>query len=325
MTPKVPDQGHREADRELTALFRRLTLAYRSSSIELREKIEKYLAKFRKEDEEKKALYDSGELSREDYMSWRAKKIAGTKQWKAMLNQLTDDMTHQNEIAASMINDELPDVYAINHNYGTFEAEKGSGLDTTYTMYDRHTVARLVKEQQIVLPDPSVNIPKDKRWNRQRIQSELLRGILQGESMRQIAGRMATVTDMNWKTAMRNARTATTAAENAGRIDSYKRAEKMGIKMKQVWMATLDGRTRDSHVRLDGEKVDVGQKFSNGCRYPGDPKGAPAEIYNCRCTLVAEVEGSDAYDPSDTTARPSKYLKENGLTYDGWKKMHSKE
>ena len=325
MTPKVPDHGHREADRELAALLRRLSIAYRSSGIELREKLEKYLLKFRIEDEEKKALYDAGELSREDYMAWRVKKIAGTTQWKAMLNQLTNDMTHQNEIAASMINDELPDVYAINHNYGTFEAETGSGLDTTYTMYDRHTVARLVKEQQVVLPDPSVNIPKDKRWNRQRIQSELLRGILQGESMRQIAGRMATVTNMNWKTAMRNARTATTAAENAGRIDSYKRAEKMGIKMKQVWMATLDGRTRDSHVRLDGEKVDVGQKFSNSCRYPGDPKGAPSEIYNCRCTLVAEVEGSDAYDPSDTAARPSKYLKENGLTYDSWKKMHSKE
>ena len=93
----------------------------------------------------------------------------------------------------------------------------------------------------------------------------------------------------------------------------------MGIKMVQVWMATLDGRTRDSHRHMDGERREVGKKFSNGCRYPGDPQGAPGEIYNCRCTLVAEVEGADPYDPA---ARPSNYLKEKGLTYRQWKEIH---
>ena len=111
-----------------------------------------------------------------------------------------------------------------------------------------------------------------------------------------------------------------TGAKNAGRIDSYIRAQNMGIRMKQVWMATLDNRTRDSHAMMDGEKVDPGKKFSNGCRYPGDPEGAPGEIYNCRCTLVAEVEGSDAYDPSDLSARANRL---DGMTYEEWKDAHS--
>lgn len=110
-----------------------------------------------------------------------------------------------------------------------------------------------------------------------------------------------------------------TGAKNAGRIDSYLRAQSMGIKMKQVWMATLDDRTHDSHAMMDGEKVDPGKKFSNGCRYPGDPEGAPGEIYNCRCTLVAEVEGSDAYDPSDLSARANRL---KGMTYEEWKELH---
>ena len=38
------------------------------------------------------------------------------------------------------------------------------------------------------------------------------------------------------------------------------------------------------------------EAFSNGCRFPGDPKGAPGEIYNCRCTLTAVVEGADTSD-----------------------------
>ena len=319
MTPKTPDYGHKEADKELTALVRCLHLSYRSASISLQEKLEKYLEKFEKEDKKMRALYDSGEMSHEDYMKWRMRKIAGTKQWKAMLNQLANDMTHQNEIAASMIDDTLPDVYAVNHNYGTFEAEKGSGYDTTYTMYDKHTVSRLLKENPDLLPEPTVNIPRDRLWNRQHLQSELLRGILTGASMREIAKRFQSVTDMTERSAMRNARTAVTGAENAGRIDSYKRAEKMGIKMKQMWMATLDGRTRDSHAMMDGEEQEVGKKFSNGCRYPGDPKGPPSEVYNCRCTLVAVVDGADPYNPN---LRKSEYLEDQDLTYQQWKEMH---
>ena len=322
MTPKVPDYGHHEADKELTALIRRLHLSYRQARINLQEKIEDYLDQFEKQDFLMRALYDSGELSHEDYMKWKYSTLAGTKQWKNMLNQLADDLTHQNEIAASMIDDTLPGVYALNHNYGTFEAEKGSGYDTTYTMYDKNTVKRLLTEHEDLLPKPSVDIPKDLLWNRQHLQSALLQGILTGDSMADIAKRFQAVTDMTERAAMRNARTAVTGAENAGRIDSYKRAEKMGIKMQQMWMATLDGRTRDSHAIMDGEHQEVGKKFSNGCRYPGDPSGAPAEIYNCRCTLVAIVEGADPYDPN---LRESEYLKEQGLTYDEWKQMHGEQ
>lgn len=281
MTPKVPDYGHHGADKELIALIRRLHLSYRQARINLQEKIEDYLAQFEKDDAMMRALYDSGELSHEDYMKWKFSTLAETKQWKNMLNQLANDLTHQNQIAASMINDTLPGVYALNHNYGTFEAEKGSGFDTTYTMYDKNTVKKLLTEHEDLLPHPSVPIAKDLLWNRQHLQSALLQGILTGEPMADIAKRFQYVSNMTESSAMRNARTAVTGAENAGRIDSYIRAEKMGIKMQQMWMATLDGRTRDSHAIMDGEHQEVGKKFSNGCRYPGDPQGAPAEVYNC--------------------------------------------
>lgn len=316
---KAPDYGHRATDKQLAALSKRLQLVYRQAMFSLREKTLNYLEQFEKEDAEKRALYDSGELEHEAFIKWRKEQLMLPEQWNRMLNQLSADLTNRNEVAASMINDELPEVYALNHNYGTYEAETGSGIDTTYTMYDKATVARLVKEKQVLLPEPKVNIPKDQRWNKQHIQSAVLQGILQGESMSGIADRLASVTTMSANAAIRNARTAVTGAENAGRIDSYKRAQSLGIRMKQVWMATLDDRTRDSHAEIDGEKVEVGERFSNGCRYPGDPKGLPEEVYNCRCTLVAEVEGSDQYNPA---ARPSRYLQDAGLTYEQWKNRH---
>ena len=320
MTPKTPDYGHRQADRELTALLRRLRASYRQASLNLQEKISAYMERFEQEDTKMRALYDSGEMSHEDYMSWRYRKLAGTKQWQNMRDQLTNDLVNADKTAASMINGTLPGVYAENHNYGTYEAERGSGVDTTYTLYDKDTVARLMNGNPDLLPAPSVDIPKDMQWNRQHLQSALLQGILTGESMRDIAKRFQQVAAMDERAAMRNARTAVTGAQNAGRIDSYLRAQKMGIGMKQVWMSTKDGRTRDSHAMMDGEKVEPGKKFSNGCRYPGDPHGHPAEIYNCRCTVSAEVEGSDPYDGA---AMPSNYLKEQGLSYAQWKRMHA--
>ena len=321
MTPKTPtpDYGHKYADKQLAALIKRLKISYMSASIELQGKILRYLEQFEKEDTAKRALFDSGELSHEDYMAWRSRVIAGTKQWVQMRERLAIDMRQQNEIAAAMINDSLPDIYALNHNYGTYEAEAASGIDTTYTLYDKSTVTRLLKEKQDLLPSPSVNIPKDERWNQQHLQSAVLRGILTGNSMQGIAAQFQEVTNMTANAAIRNARTAVTGAENAGRADSYKRAQSMGIKMKQVWIATLDDRTRDSHAMMDGEQVEVGKKFSNGCRYPGDPQGSPEEVFNCRCTVAAVVEGSDGYAGA---ARPSQYLEDSGMSYDRWRELH---
>lgn len=57
-----------------------------------------------------------------------------------------------------------------------------------------------------------------------------------------------------------------------------------GADVLKQWDATLDGRTRDSHRRVDGEIRELDEKFSNGLMFPGDPSGSAAEVVNCRCT-----------------------------------------
>lgn len=127
---------------------------------------------------------------------------------------------------------------------------------------------------------------------------------------------------MNNRASVRYARTMTTGAENAGRNDSYERARKGGIDVRPQWMATLDGRTRDSYRALDGEVQGDDGKFSNGCRFPGDPEGRPEEVYNCRCTEVAHIAGLDK-DFSDTSWRPSQLLQ--NMSYDEWKAGHKND
>ena len=152
------------------------------------------------------------------------------------------------------------------------------------------------------------------RWNEQKVQSAVMQGLLQGEPMDKIANRLQQVTEMNANSAIRNARTAVTGAENAGRQDTYAEATAKGIKLKKEWMATLDGRTRHSHAMLDGKRVDEDEKFPNGLEYPGDPSGDPAEVYNCRCTMIAIVEGVEEIARSVGEYQPR-------MTYSEWEKM----
>jgi hypothetical protein len=99
---------------------------------------------------------------------------------------------------------------------------------------------------------------------------------------------------MNETSAIRNARTSVTSAENKGRMDMLHGAEDKGVQTMKVWMATSDSRTRDAHAELDGEEAYVDEPFYNEfgkIMYPGDPDADPANVYNCRCSLGYHVIG----------------------------------
>ena len=55
------------------------------------------------------------------------------------------------------------------------------------------------------------------------------------------------------------------------------------------WSATLDGKTRDSHMLVDGEVREIEDRFSNGLLYPCEAGQAAAEVINCRCVALTRV------------------------------------
>lgn len=184
----------------------------------------------------------------------------------------------------------------------------------SWTLYDHDTVERIIRDNPDLLPLPEVNIPLDRRWNKEHVNNDVLQGILQGDSIPKIAQRLENILGMDHNAAVRSARTATTAAECAGRLDTYKYAESLGIKLQKQWLATLDDRTRHAHRQLDGQTVDIGKNFEiDGyeLEYPGDPKAPGYLIYNCRCTTITVDKFHDKNAP-----RASK-LKD--VTYDEWK------
>ena len=314
-----PDPGHRETDELLAWLEKDLTDLYSVAAADVEEKLRDYLRRFEIKDKTWQKWVKDGKKTQEEYQRWRTGQIMMGKRWEEMRNTLAEDLANADQIARSIVNGYTPEAYALNHNYATYEVEKGAQVDTSYTLYDRQTVERLIRDNPQLLPAPSIDIPLDMRWNRQHIQSAVLQGIVQGESIPKIASRMQQVAEMDRKAAIRTARTAMTGAQNAGRVDGYKRAESMGIKMRQQWVATLDGRTRHEHRILDGQKASVDGYFEvegERIRYPGDPTAAPHLVYNCRCTLIASLEGFER-DLSDLSIRNAKNM--GDMTYEEWK------
>lgn len=117
----------------------------------------------------------------------------------------------------------------------------------------------------------------------------LLQGVANGESVDELAVRVRSVfTDLSSWRATTIARTETVGGFNAA---SHRTASDSGIAVARVWLATGDNRTRDSHVTADGETLtSFDAKYSNGCRFPGDPAGRPEETIMCRCVEQYETE-----------------------------------
>ena len=321
-----PDPAHLETEKRLRELEARIAKEYEQAAKEVQEKLYDYLRRFEKKDKKWRQWVREGKETKEDWLKWRQAQILEGKRWQNLRDQLAEEMLRADKLAKDLIEYSKPEIYAINHNYGTFEAETGSGIDTSFTLYNREAVERILLDNPEMLPPPGKKVSKAiaegaaKRWNNQHLQSAMIQGILQGESIPKLATRAArAVGESNRKAAIRNARTMATGAQNAGRIDAYKRAEALGIEMRQTWMATLDMRTRHEHRQMDGQTVKVGEPFKiDGykLRFPGDPEGPAHLVYNCRCTVIGQVKGVEI-DITKTDIRSKEALE--GMNYEEWK------
>ena len=311
----MADYGHRETDKRLEVMEKRISKVYADTLEEAKTKLTAVLKEFQEEDKKRAQLVADGKLKQRAYVAWRQELLGKAKHLQDMIDVLTEDFTNADKIAMNIVSGEATGVYALNANYAAYEIEQKAGINLSWTLYDHSTVERLISEEPDLLPLPSVKIPLDQQWNKKHITAAINRGILLGDPIPDIAQRLLNVASMDLNAAIRSARTATTAAECAGRIDTYKYAESLGIEMQQEWVATLDDRTRHEHRILDGQRVDIGEAFQvDGAtiRYPGDPQAPGYLVYNCRCTLVSAVKGIDQRG----APRASKL---GNMSYEDWK------
>lgn len=195
---------------------------------------------------------------------------------------------------------------------GTMYDIHGQGVPVICPIDQRQVVSAIQTHTKLSKPLYE-RLGEDVDSLRTSIRAEISRGVATGMTWNAIAGKIAksfknTSFNKAYNQAMRIARTeghriASEAASNA----QYAAREKGADVLKQ-WDATLDGRTRPSHREVDGEIRELEEAFSNGLQYPGDPKGAAAEVINCRCALLQRARWALDEDELNTLQERAEYF-----------------
>lgn len=309
------DQAHDWTDEKIDEISRRIRREYSHAREDVAKKLEDWPEQFERERDELARQLKDKEITRRQYNRAIARMQLHERWLSAMVEEMAVGTMSATEHAMAIVNDEIPGVCAYAMNYSAYQIERQAKANTMWTLVDEDSVRLLFKEDRDLLPTVGVDRKETVKWNARHFQSAITQGLLQGESIPDIAKRVQSVVAMSEGASIRAARTACTGAENAGRTQAYKRANDMGIGVLSEWRATLDTRTRVSHRMMNGQRVKPGERFPNGCVEPGDPHGPAEEVWNCRCALVPYVEGTN-YGKNDGRW----YLDETieGMSYEEW-------
>lgn len=325
----MADPAHVQTDALIEEIERKLRKQYARAAREIEEKLENHLDGFRQKIEGRKQALKDGEITQQEYNNWFHGQIMTGRRWQALQAQISDDLLNANAVARKTAEGYKADVYALNVNFATYDVEHAGLLDTNFTLYDRDTVERIMREEPQLLPPPGKLVKKEiaegkaERWNLQIFNSVMMQGIVQGESVEKLATRVSTeLSSRNYAASVRYARTAMTSAQNAGRYEGYRRAQSLGVQLKIEWSATLDQRTRHDHRMLHGQRREIDEPFEvDGIKIlypaqsgPGSSDIPQSMIWNCRCTLLAWVKGFEG----DTVKSSPKM---GDMTFEEWQEM----
>ncbi|MBP3521970.1 MAG: hypothetical protein J6M56_00145 [Clostridia bacterium] len=309
----MDDLGAKWTDEKIEELEERIIELFEDAYDDVYGKYMAFTKRFERDDAKFQQQLQDGKITAATYRDWLRGQVFQRTRWKAQLADLAATLTRVNQIAMDIINEAAPGVFAMNANWASFDIEHEADLNMGFGLYDEDAVKRLLRDEPDLLPPSRVIIEEDERWNMKAIARQIEAGIVTGEGIEEIAKRLQRVATMNANQARTHARTAMTGAQNAGRMESYRRAEEMGIEMEREWIATFDGHTREAHRLLDKKSRPEGKPFvvtyrygkrivTDSIMYPGDPDAHPRMVYNCRCTMRAKLL---RYPDKDAMRRPN--------------------
>lgn len=315
----MADPGSKYTDAQIVQMEKQLKSVYNQAYKDILQKQKDFNDKYVKKEAKYAAQLASGQITQEQFDAWKKGQVFQGEQWQNKKKDILNTIYNSNKIAADIVNGKTQGVFTFNANYMSYQLEHSVGINFGFSLYDSATVVNLIKNNPQLLPEWKIDQPKDYTWNQKKLNRQINLGIIEGESLDKIATRLSdSLATQNFNKMRTFARTAMTGAQNSGRQMTLENAKSLGIKLKKEWMATLDAHTRINHRALDGQKVDTDDYFEAGgmkIRYPGDPLADPSMVYNCRCTMVSDIEDYPAtYDRYDNIdGKPIK-----NMTYNEW-------
>ncbi len=142
------------------------------------------------------------------------------------------------------------------------------------------------------------------------ISSEISRGIAGGMSYNEIARNISSTAKAPMARAKTIVQTESHRIQQAARHNARVTAKSKGADIVKQWNSTLDGGTRDTHRKLDGQIRELDEPFEVGgmkAMYPGD-FGDPAEDCNCRCEALQRAKWALGEAELETLKERAKYF-----------------
>lgn len=178
----------------------------------------------------------------------------------------------------------------LTHSYeegflGAMYSLQSQGVPFIFPIDQEQVVAAVQHETKLTSPLYK-ELGHDIKDLSKKIAGEISRGISTGAMYSDIARDIAGYTRIPLNRAMTITRTEAHRIQTRAAMDACEDAKASGADVVKQWDATLDGNTRPSHRKCDGEIRELDEKFSNGLMYPGEPGGRAGEVINCRCALL---------------------------------------
>lgn len=123
------------------------------------------------------------------------------------------------------------------------------------------------------------------------IADEIARGLATNMTYGEIARNIAAQMNIPLSKARRITLTEAHRIKEAASQDARMAAKEQGCRILKQWDATLDGKTRKTHRKLDGQIREVDEPFEvdgKEAMYPGG-FGRPEEDINCRCVALTRA------------------------------------
>ncbi|MBA4274079.1 MAG: hypothetical protein C0436_00335 [Alphaproteobacteria bacterium] len=120
------------------------------------------------------------------------------------------------------------------------------------------------------------------------------RGLNQGHSYSKMAKIIAERADANYSKALRIAATEGHRIQNQAWLDSLEILNEAGVEYGKMWVSTVDSKTREDHISMDGDFADANGIFHlpNGATGPAPGKtGSASQDIRCRCVAVTTIDG----------------------------------
>jgi len=174
---------------------------------------------------------------------------------------------------------------------GTMYSIHGQGIPLIVPLDQQAAVKAIITDSQInegLYKHIGVNIKQLK----QAITQEITRGIASNMPFADIARNIANRSKAPLSRAKTIVRTEGHRIQQASANDARDAAKTRGCDVVKQWDGTLDGDTRPTHRRLDGQIRETNEPFEmdgKTAMYPGD-FGKPEEDCNCRCVALTRAK-----------------------------------